>query len=190
MMESPLVAGLVAGLCIFSGVTCLYFAWQRSGPQRLFTLAGWGLLVASVWSWSGAYSLEFGICFSVILTALVAWLVVILGGALPRRRDLLSQRPARARRSEPTVAGRVRWRRSIRFLAALVLPLTCAVVFALSFFGWSDAEESTRLVSAVFVGLLAWKAGVVWVSADRNLARAVLGLLLVNAGSGLLLAVQ
>ncbi|WP_237058681.1 hypothetical protein [Microbulbifer sediminum] len=190
MMDSPLVAGLAAGFCILAGVACLYAAWRRRASLRSVALAGWALLGLSVWCWSTAFSLELGLCFSVILTALVAWTVVAGGGTLPRRQDLETGLPSRKTRVRVGADGRQRLRRMVRFFAATFLPAVTAVGAALQYFGWSHAEESTRLAIAVFIGLLAWKLAVIWVMADRKLVRVVLGLLLVNATSGLLLTLQ
>ena len=157
----------IALLVAASGVAGLYMSWRRQAPGRLpVVAASWLLIGLSVWPWSLAWGVEFGIVYSCLALSLCAGLVLLLNYEVRERKQI---------RSSETQLVTINPRSWVRHMLLLttVLPVAgAATVFGVVLLAsWLPWETVNAMVLAVFLVPFVWGGAAYWVCADPVPAR-------------------
>lgn len=161
----------------------LYSAWRRLALSGGWVVTlSWLLIAASLWAWSRAWGVEFGVSFALIAVSLLGGLLVLFNFEV-RERKLGRAAPTQAIAVDPRSWGRH------LFLFFVVVPLAGAAsifstVLLCDLLPWHPTD---KMVLAVLLVPVVWGLAAYWACADTRPARPTAALLLAAALPALML---
>jgi len=160
-----------------SGVAGLYSCWRKmplSGP--LVVALSWLLVAASLWAWSQASGVEFGVSYALMGFSLVAWLVLLFNYEVRESKQARS-----APSASVTVDSRSWGRHALLFVMTLPLAGAASIFSCVWLCSFLPGHTTDKMVLAVFLVPVVWGLAAYWAGADPRPARPALALLLAIA---------
>lgn len=173
------LAYIVAALMLCSaGVKMLHAGWGNSHKTgRIYVASGWLSILTAVIVWSLAQGVEYGITFTLLWLAIVAWLMI--GKGVERR----PQKDPADKLNPAALSKTSLLHKCGTFLVAGPVALIATVLLTAAFAGHSPGLLENRMAVAAIAFPILWAAVMVWVSASGRLLVPTLTLVFMGAAS-------